>query len=274
MQPNSPMRQVPDSDFNFMDLLRAIVRQRLWFLAGLVGCLVAGGAYLVFKSPVYEARVKVRIGQVAEDGPFEAADVLALRLVAEHGEILANGVRRPRPYLTRAAVEKGNAPVVELTAEGDSPDVAADFLTRVFSDLSKRHGGIYEHNVGPLKERILAIDQQRSALQAQFAEASSLADRLRQANPVEAALVALEVSAIAEAITSIDKDRPEWARELAPPKTEPTELLGEIRPPAKPSSPKPGLALALACFAGLIVGLLFVFIAEVAARLRGAAVDA
>lgn len=262
------MQSAAGSDFDPMMLWSALVRRRWWFFAGFLGCLLAGGVYIALKAPVYEARIKVRIGQVAGDGPFEPVDIVASQIIEQHGARLANGVMRARPYVTRAIGEKGGVPLVELTAEGYGPQEAVRFLESICEEIENRHGAIFQRSVAFLEERLSAADRQRAALHLKYREASAGIARLRDSDPIRAALLAIEAGAIAEVITAIDKDRPEWARELLPPKTESTKRLGEINAPGRASSPKFGLVLSLAIVVGLIVGTTLVLIAEFVSAFR------
>lgn len=268
MEPQTLVGEDPESKFDVTNLGRALARRWSWFLAALIGCLIVGASYLMMKSPVYEARTKIRIGQVAGDGAFEPAEVLASRLLSEYGPHRAYGDQRARPYLSRALVAKGNAQVVELSTEGDTAEDAANLLRQIAHEVGERHRSIFENNVAFLKERLAAIDEQRTVLRIQYAEASEIAGRIRKTNPIEAALIAVEVSALAQAIARIDADRPEWARDLVPPKTEPTETLGAIHLPLRPSAPKQGLVLMLASLSGIFLGAFLVMVVEFVVRVR------
>ena len=53
---------------------------------------------------------------------------------------------------------------------------------------------------------------------------------------------------------------------MTPPATRPTELIGEITAPAKPSKPKKALVLALAAVLGIMGGVMLAFVAEFIAK--------
>lgn len=246
------------------------MRRRLWVLAAVILCVSAGTAYLLLRAPVYEANVKVRIGQVAGAGLFEPAEVLASRLLAQHGEYVADGVKRERPFLARAAATRGVASTVELVAEAYRPVDAVDFLNRVLRDVQRTHTENYRQNVQSLTQRLENLEVQRAALLRHYDEATVLLDQLRSRDPVQASLVTLERGRILFLVNQLDTEKPSLTLRLAPPQTQPTEMLGEIVPPAKAAAPRKSLVLGIATLLGMIAGVALAFIVEFAERSRGA----
>jgi len=268
MQPNQDARV--EGEIDLVEFWGILVRRKMWIAAVLLASLAAAVAYLVLKAPVYEASVRLRIGQVAGAGLFEPADVLSSRLIARYGEDVADGIRRDRPFLRRATPSKLTPGVVDLVSEGHAPGDAASLLERVFADVVKTHGEIYSGNRAFLEERLRNIDAQRAALRRQYDEASVLVNQLKQSDPVQASLIVLDRSSIAESITTLDAERPQVAQKLSPPQTQPTELLGDVVAPVKPASPKKALVLVLAAILGTVAGLVLALIAEAAGKARAA----
>lgn len=75
----------------------------------------------------------------------EVPEVVASRLLARYGEDGATGVKRPLPYLKNATVPKGLTSVVQLVAEGDTPQHAVDLLNDAFVYVRESHELIYSH---------------------------------------------------------------------------------------------------------------------------------
>jgi hypothetical protein len=93
-------------------------------------------------------------------------------------------------------------------------------------------------------------------------------ERLKENNPVQASLLAIERARLAESMTKLASEKPELVGRLAPPLTKRTELLGEITAPAAPSAPRKALILAVALSLGAFFGVLLAFTAEFLAHAR------
>lgn len=261
-------------EVGLLDLCRMLARHRFRIaLCGLAG-LVAASAYLWARTPAYEAGVRLRIGQIAAEHNggallVDSAEELAARLQAGFGRRVADGVERPRPYLTRALPGRGGAATVELAAQADTPAEAAAFLKRVAEGVLQAHDQVFQRNVAVYAERLARLGQQRAALQQQDEEAAQLVERLKSHDPVQTSIVLLERGRIAGAIAELDAEMPRLAQRLAPPQSRPTELLGEIVEPATPAGPSRALVLAAGAAAGLIGGGLLALVAEFFARACG-----
>lgn len=251
--------RVVDDEISLLELWDMLMRGKYWVLACLAGSLMLGGAYLAFKAPVYEASVKVRVGQVAGGGPFESPDLLSSRLLAEHGEDVADGVKRERPFLKRASVPKSLPSAVELVTEGESPQQAVALLERIHTGIKDAHQQTYALNLKYLTERLDNLEAQRASLADQLTDATALMDQLKQRDPVQASLLMLERGRLATSITALDAERPTLAQKLSPPQTQPTELLGSIQAPTKPAAPRRSSVIALSGVLGIMLGIMTVF---------------
>lgn len=271
---STPATTPPEDEISLLELWQILWKRKLWIMTCLFACVAAGAAYAFLKAPVYEAGVKLRIGQ-AGPGPaglFEVSDELSARLMAHYGEDVADGVKRERPFLKRATPQKGLTTTVDLAVEGDTPEDAVALLERITGEVRKEHEATFDRNVKFLSERLNNLDVQRAALQQQYADASALFDQLKQRDPVQAALIMQERGRLTSSIIGLDAEKPALAQRLSPPQTLPTALLGEISAPTKPAAPKKGLVLALAAVVGLMAGVMFAFILEFVASARREAV--
>ncbi len=268
-----PAQPYDDDEISLIELWQILARRKALILACFILCLAGGAAFAFLKAPVYEASVKLRIGQVKGDGAappviLENADELSSRILAQYGEDIATGVKRERPFITTASVQKGVTTTVQLTAEGDTPADAARLLDDVAKSVQKAHTTMFEDNLKPIAERLKSLDEQRTALQQQYADLSQLAEKLKDRDNVQAALLMIERSPITNSLDQQATERLRLSQQITPPATRPTELIGEITAPAKPSKPKKALVLALAAVLGMMGGVMLAFVAEFIAKAK------
>lgn len=268
MQNTQPRTQpYVNDETTLAELWQILARRKAFILASFLLCLAGGAAFAFLKAPVYEASVKLRIGQVKGDGAappviLESADELTSRILAEYGEDVATGIKRERPFIIEASVQKGVTTTIQLTAEGDTPQEAVRLLDDVTKGVHKVHAVIFEDNLKPIAERLKSLDEQRTALQRQYSDLTQLAEQLKERDNVQASLLMIERSPIANSLDQQATTRLRLSQQITPPATRPTELIGEITPPAKPSSPKKALVIALAAVLGMMSGVMLAFIAE------------
>ena len=268
-----PAQPYDDDEISLIELWQILARRKALILACFILCLAGGAAFAFLKAPVYEASVKLRIGQVKGDGAappviLENADELSSRILAQYGEDIATGVKRERPFITTASVQKGVTTTVQLTAEGDTPADAARLLDDVAKSVQKAHTTMFEDNLKPIAERLKSLDEQRTALQQQYADLSQLAEKLKDRESVQASLLMIERSPITDSLDQQATERLRLTQQITPPTTRPTELIGEITAPAKPSKPKKALVLALAAVLGMMGGVMLAFVAEFVAKAK------
>lgn len=260
----------PENTLGLVQVWSILARRRLWVTAILMGCLAAGGLYMILMAPVYESRVRIQIGQVAGAGPIEAPEVLATRLLARYGKSAADGIVRSRPFLTHASAQRGTAAVVELVAEGDRPDDPAQLLKTIFEETERFHGVTYSRSVQGLTDQLRLVDERRVAWKKQIDDASEALDSLKSRDPVQATLIMVERGQMLASLTALEEQRPKLIQILSAPQTQPTRLLGEIVPPRRPAYPRIVPVMVLATIAGLLGGALFAFALEFAAIARRA----
>lgn len=269
MHPVPP--SVGDSAFRglgMIDLLQFLGRRRWWILSGLIGVVMTAAVLALSQTPIYEARAQFRIGQVSGGGPFENPDAVIARLLSTHGEKVAEGLRRERPFLSIARTSRTAPTIIDLVAEGYQPDDPVDLLKRLIAEIESVHGAIYEANVRQLNDRISAIEMQLAALREQGDQMAKLVGEIKASSPVQASLLALERARIEELAARLSADSLELRRRLAPPISFPTELLGGIHAPSKPSAPRKQVIMALSLVVGTILGVLLAAVAELFAWLR------
>lgn len=270
MQTSQPPAQpYADDEISLLELWQILAKRKGLILACFILCLAGGAAFAFLTSPVYETSVKLRIGQVqGSGGLLENAEELSSRILAQYGKDVAAGITRERPFITTASVQKGVTTTVQLTAESDTPEDAARLLDDVAKGVQKVHTAMFEDNLKPIAERLKSLDEQRTALQQQYADITALVEQLKERDSVQASLVMIERGPITTAINQQDAERLRLSQLLTPPQTRPTELVGEITAPAKPSKPKKALVLALAAVLGMMGGVMLAFVAEFIAKAK------
>jgi uncharacterized protein involved in exopolysaccharide biosynthesis len=270
MQNTQPTAQPYDDDeISLLELWQILVKRKALILACFILCLAGGAAFAFLKAPVYEASVKLRIGQVqGSGGLLENAEELSARILAQYGKDVAAGITRERPFITTASVQKGMTTTVQLTAEGDTPEDAARLLDDVAKGVQKAHTAMFEDNLKPIAERLKSLDEQRNALHQQYADLTQLAEQLKERDNVQASLLMIERSPITNSLDQQATERLRLSQQITQPATRPTELIGEITAPAKPSKPKKALVLALAAVLGMMGGVMLAFVAEFIAKAK------
>lgn len=262
-----------DDEISLLELWQILVGQKWVILISFVVCLGAGAAYVFTKAPVYQASVMLRVGHFNVDPeqppvPLENENELSVRLMAAHGASIAQGVNRPRPFITQAAVQRGSTTTLQLTAEADAPEQAAQFLQGVVAEVQRAHAANFQANVTLINERLLTLEQRRSALQQQYDEITQLIEQLKERNPVQASLVMMERGPLSNTINELDAERLRLSQQLGPLQSRPTVLLGEIVAPTQASEPKKALVLAIAALLGLMGGVMLAFGLEFVAKAK------
>lgn len=268
-----PAQQYADDEISLLELWQILVKRRALILTCFAICVTGGAAFALLKAPVFEASVKLRIGQVKGDDAapplmLESADELSSRILAQYGESIATGVTRERPFITSASVQKGVTTAVQITAEGDTPEDAARLLDDVVKSIRKDHATTFGANLKPIADRLRSLDEQRYSLQEQYADLTQLAERLKERDNVQASLLMIERSSITNSLDQQATERLRLSQQMTPPATRPTELLGEITAPAKPSKPKKALVLTLTAVLGAMSGVMIAFVAEFIAKAK------
>lgn len=234
----------------------------------LVICVTAVGALLLMRPPLYEAKVSLRVGQVADAGVLETADVLATRLMVAYGEQPALGVRRPPPFLKRASASRTTAGLVELVAEAGTAAGAVSLLERIASDVQAEHDKVFVRDRAYLAEHLKNVEATQASLMNQYREVSALLDRLKTSDPLQASLLLQEQSNLGRAIADLGAERPAVALKLSQAQTWPTSLISTIIAPAEPSRPSVASFLMLALGVGLVVGVTVACLVDMIAGAR------
>jgi len=262
-----------DGEIGLVDLWLVVRRSRLWVLVGLMVGIAAAIAYAAFATPVYESRASIEIGKVPALGLnapvlIEDPGVLSVELIDEFGPKYVNGIVRT-PYLEKKEVKVRNN-ILDLVAVGHSSDEPRDFLTQIAAKILQRHQQSYASAIDPLRQRFSAIDRQIGILTTQMKELGELIVRLKESNPVQASLVAIERGHLYANLDQLERDRVVLQQQTTTPYVTPTRVIARPELPERPVSPRRVVALATGIALGLLLGLLAIFFKEFFASVRRA----
>ncbi|WP_029461359.1 Wzz/FepE/Etk N-terminal domain-containing protein [Serpentinimonas barnesii] len=261
-----------DDEISLLELWEILAGRKWLIFISFAVCVGVGAAYAFIKAPVYQASTLLRVGQFSVNPGqpvlLENINELTSRVMAAHGENISQGVNRPRPFITQAAVERGSTTTLQLTAEADTPEQAAQFLQEVVAEVQRTHATNFQANLTLINERLRTLEERRSALQKQYDEITQLIEQLKERNPVQASLVMMERGPLSNTINELDAERLRLSQQLGPLQSRPTVLLGEIVAPTQPSEPKKALVLAIAALLGLMGGVMLAFGLEFVAKAK------
>lgn len=256
MQTTQSHTQPYDDEISLLELWQILIKRKALILACFVLCLAGGAAFAFFTKPVYEASATVRIGQIAlnterEGQLLETPSEFATRINSQYGA-----------GRTSAMAPKGTTSTIHLVTQAPSPDDAVRSLSFLIESIRKDHAIIFEKSLRPTQDRLERLDEQTRNLQQNIVDLTQLIEQIKERDPVQASLLMLERNQLTSSIIQQDAERLHLLQQLTPPQTRPTELIGEITAPAKPSKPKKALVLVLAAVLGIMIGVMLTFIAE------------
>ncbi|MCD6672179.1 MAG: Wzz/FepE/Etk N-terminal domain-containing protein [Burkholderiaceae bacterium] len=250
------------------DLWRVFVHRKLLILVTFAACVAVGLGYAFLTSPVYEASARIRIGQVAGNGPIEPVDLVSARVMARYGEVVAIGVKRTRPFLSRAVAPRGVSGVVELVAVGDTPNDAVALLEKVHAEIQQVHDDVYRRGISLIEEELQEIEARRALLTQQLEASVVVTERLGEQDFSRTALLTIERARMLALLAELDAQKPILAQKLLLPQTTPTQLVDAITPPSSPTAPRRFLAIGIAVVLGLIAGLMLALLTDFLDRAR------
>lgn len=242
--------QTRPRDSELSRLTTIVVRRKALFISTVAACLAVGLLYLTLKQPTFQATARVQIGHVAGGNQLEAADTLAARLLSNYGENQAEGVKRTPPFLERATTLR-NTNVLELVSKGHNPEEAISFLKLIIDKVLSQHGTIFKENMAIFNNHLKYLDNQRMMLRSEHEEMTLRIAELGNDVPTQAAIIAIERARVADALSQLEKDRPDIEQKTKSPEAVPTAILGELVAPVRRSSPPPATTVLLAA---LVIG--------------------
>ena len=263
-----------DDEIGLVDLWLVVRRNRLWLFAGLLVGVAAAIAYATLTTPVYESRASIQIGKVPSPGLhapglIEDPSALLVELVDEYGRKSGDGTARRAAYLEKKDMKVRNN-ILDLVAAGYRPEEPRDLLVQIATKVLQRHQHSYASAIDPLRQRLAAIDKQIGILSTQMKELDDLITRLKESNPVQASLVAIERGHLYASLDQLERDRVVLQQQTTTPYVSPSQVIARPELPEAPVSPRKAVAVVTGIVLGLLLGLLAVFCREFFASVRRA----
>lgn len=270
-----------------------------YVLGGTVIGGICAGTALIFLPPKYEAVAVVQVGVVGLVGqagfsgapgqpgqainmPIEPAaqavermktPAFQLKVAEAIGnqtwiEDLMRSSNATSKYISlqivKATAMPGSAPLIELNAKAETPELARKIADASIKELAKREGEL----AGPMiekmrkdlaiaKERLVSAERELESINKLVLNVGVKDDRFTQLSLMTDLRVQKESDVFKQrqAILALDTA-------LSAPYTQPAEVLEEIFVMDKPVSPKKTLLLALGLIGGMLAGVISVFFVD------------
>ena len=262
-------RRRVESEISLVDLWLIVRRRWSWLSAGLVVGVSVAIAYIAFTVPTYESHMTLRVGNVPTLGLIEDTGVLSVELINKYGPITAGGTRSQMPYLEKKDIKAKNN-LLELVAVGYSPEEARDLLAQVAAKILQRHEQAYGNVIDPLRRRLATMDGQVSLLTKQIVDLGELVARMKESNPVQASLVAIERSRLFTSLDQLERDRVSLQQQVTQPYTNPSQVIVQPELQNSPVSPRKVLAAVTGIVLGIFIGLVAIFLRQFFAQVSAA----
>ncbi|MFN2349577.1 MAG: Wzz/FepE/Etk N-terminal domain-containing protein [Thioalkalivibrio sp.] len=258
-----------DDEISLIDLWKVLNRRR-WMIAGAtVLCVLAAVMYSLVATPVYESRSVVQIGKVASIGPVENPDEMVQRLLQAYkvGDDTEGG--REMPYVEAISLNKRDADhVLTISARAETSQEASRFLSEVVEKVLSEHQGWFDQATAVLKSRLDFVNAQSQAFESQIAVIQDEMDKVREINPVQASVLAVESGKLMTQLPDLEDRRVNVQLSLLDSRSYPTSLLRAPTLTVKPIQPRPKLYVAIALVLGLMLGIFAAFFAEFLSNAR------
>src|SRR3990172_6996212 len=260
-------RRRVESEISLVDLWLIVRRRWSWLSAGLAVGVSVAVAYIAFTVPIYESHMTLRMGNVPTLGLIEDTGVLSVELINKYGPITAGGTRSQMPYLEKKDIKAKNN-LLDLVAVGYSPEEARDLLAQVAAKILQRHEQAYGNVIDPLRRRLATMDGQVSLLTKQIVDLGDLVARMKESNPVQASLVAIERSRLFTSLDQLERDRVSLQQQVTQPYTNPSQVIVQPELQNSPVSPRKVLAAVAGIVLGIFIGLVAIFFRQFFAQVK------
>lgn len=267
VKPDARRAGSDDDDISLMELWRVVRKRWAWPLGGLVCGALAAVTYATLATPVYQSRASIQIGKVHDKGLIEELNTLAVQLMDQYGPESDDGGQREMPYLKRVAQassvkQAAASDVVRLVTVAHSAEEARDLLASIVAKLMQRHEQIYAGTIDPLRRRLAVIDGEIAQVMAQVKELGNLGARLRETQPAQASLVAMERGRLYVELGNLERDRMLLQRQVINPYSSPSKVIAPATLPDGPAAPAKFTIIVSGIVLGLVLGVFVVFFRE------------
>ena len=279
-----------DDEISLFDLWEKLREGWLVVVGGMVSGVVCAVLAIFLIPPKFEAVAVVQVGQVGQPGqPGQAVNVAVepatqavermktpafqLKVAETTGnqawaDDLMQSSAATSKYIVlqivKATATSGGAPLIELRANANTPELARGIAEASIKELAKREGELAKPMVDRMlqdlaiaRERLLGADRELEAISKLVLNAGVKDDRFTQLSLMTDLRVQKESEVFRQRQSIIALETA-----LNVPYTQPAEALEGVFVADKPVSPKKGLLLALGLIGGLLVGFVVVFFAD------------
>jgi len=253
----------PEDEISLIDLWNVLMRRKLLILAIAILAVIAATVYSVVATPVYESQAVVLVGKTPATGPLENPDEMVQRLRQAYRVGDDTEGAREMPYVESISLNKREADhVVTLTARAEAPQQASQFLQTVVDGLIQEHGVRFEQAAALIKSHLDSLTSQTEAFQSQIALIQAEMDQVREVNPVQASVLAVESGKLMAQLPNLEQRRNQLQLDLLDSRSYASRLLRSPTVAAKPIQPRPKLYIAMALVLGVMLGVFAAFFAE------------
>ena len=284
---------VQDDEISLFDLWEKLRAGWYYVVGGTLLGVAGAGVALIVLPPKYEAVAVVQVGQVgqvAQVGQVGQATPLPVEpptqsiermktpafqmVVAEKVgnqawiDDLARSSSATAKYLTlqlvKASVVPGASPLIEVKANGDSPDSAKKIAETGVMELANRQAEIAKPMIDKMrldlaisKEKLASAEKELDGLNKMMANVGVKDDRFTQLSLITSLRVQKEAEVFGQRQMVMA-----YETALMPPATQPAKAIEAVFVTDKPVSPKKTLLLALGLIGGLLAGVVAVFFVD------------
>lgn len=247
---------------------------------GLAGAVVA----IILLAPKYEAVAILQVGQVGQVGQAGQAAPLQVEAPAQAIERLKSssfqlsvaedlGDQKWKELLLSSSTATTRhlavqvmktAPVIELKVSASSPEQAKSIAEATIKGLARKQDEIAKPMVDKVKADLSITKEKLASAEKELETLSKIAmnavvkdERFTQLSLI----TSLRVQKEAE-VFGLRQTIMAYETALMPPATQPAQALEPVYVASKPVSPKKPLLIALGLVSGLLVGVMWVFVAN------------
>jgi capsular polysaccharide biosynthesis protein len=253
----------PDDEISLIDLWNVLIRRKLLILALTILSVMAATLYSLVATPIYESQAVVLVGKTPATGPLENPDEMVQRLRQAYRVGDDTEGARAMPYVESISLNKREADhVATITARAETPQQASQFLQTVVDGLIQEHGVRFEQAAALLTSHLESLNSQTDAFQSQIALIQAEMDQVREVNPVQASVLAVESGKLMAQLPGLEQRRNQLQLDLLDSRSYASQLLRSPTVAAKPVQPRPKLYIAIALVLGVMLGVFAAFFAE------------
>ena len=253
----------PEDEISLVDLWNVLMRRKLLILAITILAVMAATLYSLAATTIYESQAVVLVGKTPATGPLENPDEMVQRLRQAYRVGDDTEGAREMPFVEAISLNKREADhVVTLTARAEAPQQASQFLQSVVDGLLEEHRARFEQAAALIQSHLDSLTGQTEAFQSQIALIQAEMDQVREVNPVQASVLAVESGKLMAQLPALEQRRNQLQLDLLDSRSYASQILRSPTVAAKPIQPRPKLYIAIALVLGVMLGVFAAFFAE------------